>query len=439
LPLDPIQSVSGPAPIRARVVRDDHQTVCRIVLGKAEDFTGPTASEVPIPDSKDFLQVQADDDLNISNWKWPAALITFTAALLTGLVGLLLLMRRELATARPASGAGMKANVPLPEVGGYGGPTGGPTGPPQVPHQKTPGAAAARPVDLAALTTSGVSGLTVDRGISGDFDVYAASQVGLSHANKGGTREDAYAVGGAPDSGWVFLAVADGLGSAQDSHAAAQVACRTALQTLHSRLARVEVRIPYDHWAAIANDVVGSVVAALQPGAVVEWADRLGYVPADGGDGGKNSAPATTLVFAAVGPVYQGEYMVLWGSVGDSDALTVSLDSGQVNWLTNTATKQAGGLVSNATSALPRDAAALIIGGVSVPANTMTVLATDGMADAIRQETGQFSRLLPQIAGSSPSEWAFGELVGFDLPGLADDRTIAAAWPRTAPRGRGRR
>ena len=42
----------------------------------------------------------------------------------------------------------------------------------------------ARRVELAALTTSGVSGLTVDRGSSGPFDVYAATQVGLQHAKE---------------------------------------------------------------------------------------------------------------------------------------------------------------------------------------------------------------------------------------------------------------
>jgi len=40
------------------------------------------------------------------------------------------------------------------------------------------------------------------------FDVYAASQVGLQHAKNGDPREDAYAVGGDPVRGRVFLAVA---------------------------------------------------------------------------------------------------------------------------------------------------------------------------------------------------------------------------------------
>ena len=112
------------------------------------------------------------------------------------------------------------------------------------PAQTATSVKTARPVALAALTTSGISGLTVDRGTSGQFDVYAATQVGLQHAKTGRTREDAYAVGGAPDAGWVFLAVADGLGSAHDSHAAAQLAVRTALRQLHDRLPRTDPRLP---------------------------------------------------------------------------------------------------------------------------------------------------------------------------------------------------
>jgi hypothetical protein len=79
---------------------------------------------------------------------------------------------------------------------------------------------------------------------------------------------------------------------------------------------------------------------------------------------------------------------------------------------------------------MPRDYASVISSFEFVPPNTMTVIASDGMADAIRQEALQFSALLPQVAGPSPAEHVFGEIVGFQLPGLHDDRTIVAAWPR---------
>ncbi|WP_172800699.1 protein phosphatase 2C domain-containing protein [Mycobacterium sp. IS-1496] len=293
-------------------------------------------------------------------------------------------------------------------------------------------------MELAALTTSGVSGLTIDRGSCGSFDVYAATQVGLQHANKGGVREDAYSVGGAPDGSWVYLAVADGLGGAHDAHAAAQIASRTALQQLHRRLHRVKPNQAAERWSDISAALIDSVVKSLKADFVHEYAATVGYLAPHPGAEGKSSDPASTLVFAAVGPLSQDGYPVLWGSVGDSDALTVDLGSGLIRWLTDTATKQAGGLVSNVTYALPRDGAQLITDVTFIAPDAMIVLATDGMADAIRQETQQFGALLPRLAGPSPAEWAFGELVAFELPGLHDDRTIAAAWPRVAPRIRGR-
>ena len=175
-----------------------------------------------------------------------------------------------------------------------------------------------------------------------------------------------------------------------------------------------------------------AVAAALDPAVVDRFAKELSFVPGQADDEMKRSAPACTLAFAALGPVYDDGYTLLWGCIGDCDLLVVDLDSGHIDWLTDTPTKQGGGLVSNVTRALPRDVDHLRIDAIKVPRSLMTVLASDGMADAIRDESRQFAQLLPQIAGQSPAEWVFGEIVGFDLPGLHDDRTIVAAWPRQA-------
>lgn len=287
----------------------------------------------------------------------------------------------------------------------------------------------ARRVELAALTTSGVSGLTVDRGSSGRFDVYAATQVGLQHAKGGYPREDAYAIGGAAEQHWVFLAVADGLGSAENSHAAAQLASQTVLTLLHQRVPSLSSRDMRDGWPVIAQDIAAQVAAKLDVASVEAKARQLNYISAFS-ENSTRSSPACTLVFAALGPVTSAGYPLLWGSVGDSELLLVDLDSGQSSWLTYNETKQRGGMVSNATRAMPRDHQYLTAGSQFVATNTMTVLASDGMADAIRQEPEQYAKLLPEVAGPSPQEWMFGQLVGFDLPGLHDDRTVVAAWPR---------
>jgi serine/threonine protein phosphatase PrpC len=413
------------SPVKAQVVSGSDMQWCRTILGPKFDANARDA-QAAILNSPDSVQIQLDKPLS-APWKLSGALITSTASLLTGLLGLITLMGRRPVPKKIAS-------VPNP---GPGEPS--PSIPP--PDRDADGLAVptARPVELASLTASGISGLTVDRGTSGQFDVYAATQVGLQHANKGGTREDAYAVGGSPESGWVFLAVADGLGGAQDSHAAAQIASRWAVRQLLERLPRLDARSVAEQWRSLAADVVASVSEELTPAAIGQWADELGYLAPQKRQESKPSAPATTLVFAALGPVDETGYDVLWAAVGDSDAMLIDVDSGQITWLTENATKQPGGLISNVTHALPRDARQLQVGGAPVSANTMTILATDGLADAIRLEARQFAELLPQIARSSPAEWRFGELVGFNLPGLHDDRTIAAAWPRIAPRTRGNR
>lgn len=352
-------------------------------------------------------------------------LITFTAALVTG-AAVLTIARLS----RPTARHGSAAQWPNRTAGGP--PSGGTDAHhPEVPRQPppTPTEPPARPVKLPTLTTSGVSGLTVDRGRSGAYDVYAATQVGLLHAKDGHTREDAYTLGGTPENGWVFLAVADGLGSAEDSHAAAQLATQTAVKLLRRFVSQIDPANPERDWNTIVPKIAAETARALDVPSVEERARQLSYEPGAASQA-KRSAPACTLAFAALGPVYHNGYPLLWGCVGDTELITVDLDTGQQHWVTHNATKQAGGMISNVTRALPNDYQSITNGYRHLPPNTMTILASDGMADAIRQEPQQYAVLLPQIAGPSPKEWMFGQLVGFDLPGLHDDRTIVAAWPR---------
>ena len=66
----------------------------------------------------------------------------------------------------------------------------------------------------------------------GPFRVVAASCRGRSHANKGEFRDDDFAVGYAPDSGWLVVVVADGAGSATYSRRGSQIACAVAKERL---------------------------------------------------------------------------------------------------------------------------------------------------------------------------------------------------------------
>lgn len=66
----------------------------------------------------------------------------------------------------------------------------------------------------------------------GSFRVVAASRRGRSHANKGEFRDDDFAIGYAPESGWLVVVVADGAGSAIYSRRGSQIACNVAKDRL---------------------------------------------------------------------------------------------------------------------------------------------------------------------------------------------------------------
>jgi len=431
LPSEPETAVGVvKSPVRAQVVNKAGDT-CALISGLTiilpkgsqlpkpgsdsvllRDVDGQEVSAQPYGAAGDVLLVSIADPAPKRSGLWwlPATLMCLLTAAATGAAVVLV---------RPGP-----ATTPVPPI----------TDRREPERRELPDRAeAARPVELPALTTSGVSGLAVDRGRSGRYDVYAATQVGLSHAKDGHAREDAYAIGGDPGRGWVYLAVADGLGSAANSHAAAQRATRACLTLLHRYAGSLD-RVGYPStWEPLAAEITAKVAAALEAGAVDELAAQIDYrSPHGAGTNKRTSIPACTLAFAALGPVSADGYPLAWATVGDCDLLLVDLDSGATKWLTQHATKH--GMISNVTPSLPRDADRVIAGFTFVPANLMVVLASDGMADAIRLVPEQFATLLPQIAGPRPAEHVFGQLVGFDLPGLHDDRTIVAAWPT---RGRG--
>jgi hypothetical protein len=68
-----------------------------------------------------------------------------------------------------------------------------------------------------------------------NFQVFAASRRGRSHANKGDFRDDDFSIGFCKDSGWVLVTVADGAGSAKFSRKGSQLATATS----QSRLSNV--------------------------------------------------------------------------------------------------------------------------------------------------------------------------------------------------------
>lgn len=67
-------------------------------------------------------------------------------------------------------------------------------------------------------------------------DIVAASQRGRSHANKGISRDDDFAIDFCKETGWYIIAVADGAGSAPYSREGSKLACATAINHCKEKL-----------------------------------------------------------------------------------------------------------------------------------------------------------------------------------------------------------
>jgi len=74
----------------------------------------------------------------------------------------------------------------------------------------------------------------------GPFRLVAASRRGRSHANKNEFRDDDYALGFAPATGWLVVVVADGAGGSKFSRRGSQIACDVAKNRLVGVLNSVE-------------------------------------------------------------------------------------------------------------------------------------------------------------------------------------------------------
>jgi serine/threonine protein phosphatase PrpC len=427
----PASSAAGPSgiggPVQAQVVRVGGETpqVCaqlagaplplddRSALDEAAQSEGPVergnVSYESLGGDQVLMVAVAGTGLDGSGPRW---LLAGTLAFVGALAAALVALRRP---ARP---------TPAPRLHPH---------PPPLPL--TPEHAPARAVDLPRSTSSGVSGLTADRGRCGAFEVYAATQAGLQHARYGETREDAYAIGGEPSSGWAFLAVADGLGSTGNAHAAAVRASRRAVVLLRQAAAEfVSDALSPERWAQIAAELIAGIARSLDPGELAALAAETGFEGARGPRSDKSArAPACTLIVAALRPAAHGAFSVLWAGVGDCELLLVDTRRKSLRWVTQNAAKSRAA-ITNVTAALPRQPEAVVVGIEHVDAGTLVVLASDGAGDAIRMVPEHYEQLLPTIVSLVPSAREFSEVVDFDLPGLHDDRTLVMAWLRAAGR-----
>ncbi len=253
--------------------------------------------------------------------------------------------------------------------------------------------------------------IVADGGSTGPLTVRAASVCGRRHAQRGETREDAYAVD-RTDSGAVVMAVADGLGDPTAKFAAvgARMASMAAVELIRDELERGRPIIPRQVAAHVAGAMIRNSARFITQ--AEQYSDR---------------ALSTTLIAAWLMP--DGRY----GGFMIGDGAVFGIAAGHVSMVAAPRGKAFG-----TTEALP-DAFANVeeFAGRLVPGAAL-LLATDGLADPMQS---------PDVAAELGRSWekpptALGFLVdlSFERRGEADDRTGACAWfaPRNfAPNGEG--
>lgn len=230
-----------------------------------------------------------------------------------------------------------------------------------------------------------------------DLEVRGVSFRGTAHDLFGEPRQDAFAF--ASSDNWVVLIVSDGIGSCENSHhgsAAVVDAIATAVDELD----------PSD----------GDRVLTTAAGAARDAAQTLD-VP--------SKSVSATLTVAAVErtPQADGSRHAIIHAVGDSPALRLDPETAAWTYLTPTD----DGPSNVVRSWVPDRAAEFTSFGVTIPAGSVLVLATDGFTTPLGDGSGPLGTDLAARWAPGPRE-LLPFLVDLSFNAYHDDKTVVALW-----------
>jgi serine/threonine protein phosphatase PrpC len=238
------------------------------------------------------------------------------------------------------------------------------------------------------------------------FEVRAASVRGPGHRASGVPRQDDFAL--ATAAGSVIAVVADGVSNAPLSHLGATMVCRTVVDYLQ------RADDPVD-W----HDLLRCAGWAL-----VEYAGRqLGETDPQRAE----TLLASTVVVALVRPDGPGRAVAHLVRVGDSAAWRLR-DGGWEPLFTDPADPQ-DELLPDGVAALPRVPAEVDPVAVTLDADDVLVLATDGFAEPLGPGTGDLGRLFGDALTTPPAMTRLAWMLDFTGGSWDDDRTVLAVWP----------
>lgn len=292
-------------------------------------------------------------------------------------------------------------------------------------RRATTTARASPPQAKLAVTTSAHPGTSLDAATHAGLVIYAGSMIGPEHrAGKNlAPREDAYSWAPGQDANLIVVAVADGVGSARNSHAASLMATEAAVGELRS-VSSSQAEAWYDRpqlWREQAHRLMSAVAGQLTPSQVDERARMIQLGTSSSNSRHRRTHPATTLV-VAIGVITGDGVRVLWAGVGDSQVGVLAPGARQLRW------SQEAGDAPGGTRALPRDAGHVVCSRYLLPAGHAFLLATDGCEKVLGLDVSTVA-LLHEMIRTPGDTGRLLELLHRNPPGAGDDRTLVLFAP----------
>jgi hypothetical protein len=240
-------------------------------------------------------------------------------------------------------------------------------------------------------------------------------------------REDDVAFYADPAStSTIVAAVADGVGSARDSHIVSALAVRIAVNELSSWLTAPSKHSILSDWEQTAGSLVSTVADALaselpEP-AYLDLIGTSRFVEEEYRQ--RPGRPAATLAVVVVDEAPDG-FFASWLTVGDCDVVVADFVDGEVAWLTDHAHRK-----GPRTEAVPSHRKATRCAQASIADGQAVVATTDGMAELLSGGEGQ--ALSQALAAAHKRDSALVNLLGaLDARqhGNYDDRSLVAIGP----------
>ena len=263
----------------------------------------------------------------------------------------------------------------------------------------------------------------IDGWSNGRVVVRAASVRGYQHRYDGSPRQDDFALLASDDGRMVFLAVADGLSSARNSHIGSSYATRYAVRWLNQSVASnaKETDGGRIDWERMLSDCIRSTSWFL-----LQETARLFGVEKDVSSAAR--VTATTLVCAAV--VTEDDRISVYSvSVGDSGVWLLA-DSEFI--------PLSGGKSPDADGITDSSVQHFLPGGIpetfdvahhDLAAGSVLLLGSDGFGDPLGSGRGAVGDLFREtFEGRIPSRHEFAHVLDFQRETFDDDRTLVGVW-----------